>query len=67
MYPFKLSVTFHFLMKILATVSGENAKKFEVIGSDKNVYLSTQFLMLISNIVVLLHKNLGLMMKNENY
>jgi hypothetical protein len=54
-------------MKILATVSGENPKKVEVIGNDKTIYLSTQFSMLILNIVVLLDKNLCLMMKNGNY
>ncbi len=54
-------------MKILATVSGENPKRFEVIGNDKTIHLSTQFSMLIPNIVVLLHKDVGLMMKNENY
>jgi hypothetical protein len=56
-----------FLMKIVATVSGENPKKFEVIGNDKLIHLSTQILMLILNIVVLLHKSLGLMIKNDNY
>ncbi len=54
-------------MKILATVSGENPKKIEVIGSDKTIHLPTQFSILISNIVVLLHKGFGLMMKNKNY
>jgi hypothetical protein len=54
-------------MKILATVSGENPKKVEVIGNDKTIHLSTLFSMLILNIVVLLHKSLGLMMKNENF
>jgi hypothetical protein len=50
-------------MKILATVSGE----FEVTGNDKTVHLPTHFSMLIPNIAVLLHKSLGLMIKNENY
>jgi hypothetical protein len=54
-------------MTILAIVSGENSKKFEVIGNDKIIHLSTQFSMMIPNIVVLLQKSLGLMMKNENY
>jgi len=68
MYAFKLFITFHFLMKILVTVvSDENPKKLEVIGNDKTIHLSTQFSMLIPNIVVLLHKSLGLMIKNENY
>jgi hypothetical protein len=67
MYVFKPFATLHFLMKILATVSGENPKKIEVIGSDKTIHLPTQFSILISNIVVLLHKGFGLMMKNKNY
>jgi len=67
MYVFELFVTPHFLVKILATVSSENTKKFEVIGNDKTIHLSTQFLMLIPNIVVLLHKSWSLMIKNENY
>jgi hypothetical protein len=62
MYVFKRFVTFHFFMKILATVSGKNPKKVEVIGNDKTIHLSTQFSMLIVNIVVLLHKSVGLMM-----
>jgi hypothetical protein len=53
-------------MKILATISGENPKKLGFIGSDKIIHLSMQYSMLSPNIVVLLHKNLGLMMKNEN-
>jgi hypothetical protein len=36
-------------MKLLATVSAENPKKFEFIGSDKTVHLSTRFSMLIPN------------------
>jgi hypothetical protein len=67
MYVFKLFVTFHFLMKILANVSGENPRKFEVIGNDKIIHRSMQFLMLILNLVVLLRRSLGLMMKNNNY
>jgi hypothetical protein len=53
-------------MKIRATVSDKNPKKIEVIGSDKTIYHSMQFSMLIPNIVVLLYKSLGLMMKHEN-
>jgi hypothetical protein len=54
-------------MKIVATISGENPKKFEVIGSDKIIHLPMQFSMLIPNRVVLLHKNLGLIMKKESH
>jgi hypothetical protein len=67
MYVLKLVVTIHFLMKILANVSSENPKKFEVIGNDKTMHRSMQFLMLILNLVVLLRRSLGLMMKNDNY
>ncbi len=54
-------------MKILATVLGKTSKNFEIIESDKTIHHSTQSLMLIPNMIVLLHKTLVLMMKIEIY
>jgi hypothetical protein len=54
-------------MKILATISGKNSKKFKVIGSNKTACSSIQFLMPLPYMIVLSHKSLVLIMKNEIY
>src|SRR5271155_5011497 len=53
---FKCFLIFHFLMKILVTVLGENSTKFKVIGNDNMTHYSTQFFMLIPNMVILFSK-----------
>ncbi len=47
------------------TVSGKNSKNFEVIEKDKITRRSTQFPMLIQNMIVLSHKSVVLVMKIE--
>ncbi len=46
---------------------GENSKKIKVPGSDRDTHRSTQFSMLIPNMIFLLHKNQVLIEIIENY
>jgi hypothetical protein len=47
--------------------SGGNSKKGEIIGSGKTIHQTTQFFILIPNMIILYHKSLALMMKIENF
>ncbi len=54
-------------MQILVTVSRENSKKLEVLRIDKVLHQSTQFSMVIPNMIILLHKSSILIVKIEIY